>query len=50
MYDKKFVSAILSPNKIDQLTDSLEILYLNTLNNDLKDKIEATIISHIQLF
>ena len=50
VYDKKFVSAILSPNKIDQLTDSLGILYLNTLNNDIKDKIEATIISQYSYF
>ena len=50
MYDKKFVSAILSPNKIDQLTDSLKILYLNTFNNDLKDKIESTIISQFSYF
>ena len=45
VYDKKFISAILSPNKVDRLTDSLEILYLDSLNNDVKDKIESTIIS-----
>lgn len=50
VYDKKFISAILSPNKIDQLTDSLGILYLNTLNNELKDEIETTIISQYSYF
>jgi len=50
VYDKKFVSTILSQNKIIQLTDSLEILYLNTLNDDLKNKIEATIISQYSYF
>ena len=49
-YNKKFVSSILSLNKIDQLTDSLEILYLNTFNDDLKDKIEAAISSQFSYF
>ena len=50
VYDKKFISAILSPNKVDRLTDSLEILYLDSLNNDVKDKIESTIISQHSYF
>ena len=50
IYNKKFVSSILSLNKIDQLTDSLKILYLNTFNDDLKDKIEAAISSQFSYF
>ena len=50
VYDKKFISAILSPNKVDRLTDSLEILYLDSFNNDLKDKIEDSIISQFSYF
>ena len=50
VYDKKFISAILSPNKVNRLTDSLEILYLDSLNNDVKDKIESTIISQHSYF
>ena len=50
VYDKKFISAILSPNKVKRLTDSLEILYLDSLNNDVKDKIESTIISQHSYF
>ena len=50
IYNKKFISSILSLNKIDQLTDSLKILYLNTFNDDLKDKIEAAISSQFSYF
>jgi len=50
VYDKKFISAILSSNKVDRLTDAIEILYLDSLNNDMKDKIESTIISQHSYF